>query len=197
MLSLFPITKIMTAIAIIYSIIVILILSFTASASAPFLNNISVALRGAFAINLFLVFIIYYAWRKIWHWFPTLNTLVFPDLNGQWEMYIDWNWQGKNGTVVADAHIKQSFIKISMEVESVNSDSETLLATPKKDPESGRPILYYIYRTLPKKINGNTTAPYEGAAILKLDHKDLNCLKGNYFTNNDSHGHYTLKKRAD
>jgi hypothetical protein len=35
--------------------------------------------------------------------------------------------------------VKQNFLKSS------KSDSQTLMAQPKKDPESGRPLLYYVY----------------------------------------------------
>lgn len=197
MISIFPITKIITAVAVFYGILVAVVLFFTPDPSGSLFGNISVALKGAFAINLFLAFIVFYGWRKLWAMFPTLNTLIFPDLNGRWIMTINWHWADKSGVVEANAFIKQSFTKISMEVESPGSDSETLLAIPKKDPESGRPILYYIYRTAPKKINGNRSTPYEGAAILKLDHVNSDCLKGNYFTNNSSHGHYELNKKAD
>jgi hypothetical protein len=39
-----------------------------------------------------------------------------------------------------------------MEVRSVKSDSQTLMAQPKKDQESGRPILYYVYLVTPKAL---------------------------------------------
>ena len=110
-------------------------------------------------------------------------------------MTIHWQWDGKSGNTTALAHIKQDLLKISMEMESDRSDSETLLAKPKKDFESGRPILHYIYRNIPKHIDGNSDYPYEGAAILKMDHADLNRLKGNYFTSRASKGAYQLVRK--
>lgn len=32
------------------------------------------------------------AWRLIWHWFPWLNRLVFPDLNGEWDVVSTGNY---------------------------------------------------------------------------------------------------------
>jgi hypothetical protein len=194
MISLLPITKVITAIAVNYGVTVGIILFIVTDSSTSLSESIALALKGSAALNLLLLAFFYLGWRKLWNWFPSLNRLFFPDLNGQWDMEIHWNWGNKNGVAKAKAFIKQSFISISMEVESEDSDSETLLAKPKKDSESGRAILYYIYRNIPKKKNGNNNSAYEGTAILKLDHLDLNILKGNYYTNSNSYGHYEIRK---
>lgn len=63
---------------------------------------------------------------------PFLNRLLFPDLNGQWGMTIHWQRKEDKGIAKATAHIKQDLLKISMEVDSEDSDSITLLAKPKR-----------------------------------------------------------------
>lgn len=96
----------------------------------------------------------------------------------------------KSGEVWAAATIKQDFLKLSMEVHSRDSDSETLLAQPKRDAESGRPLLYYIYRVIPKRTQGKNQVPYDRAAILKLLPTDHVGLQGNYFTDAKARGHF-------
>jgi hypothetical protein len=97
-----------------------------------------------------------------------------------------------NGVVHASAVIKQDLLRISMEVSSRDSDSETLVAYPKRDPESGRPILYYVYRVVPKSIGPDPGHSYEGAAIIKLSNERVDQLSGNYFTSRQTNGYFHL-----
>ena len=110
-------------------------------------------------------------------------------------MEIHWRRGDEHGVANATAHIKQDFLTISMDVISNDSESHTLLAKPQKDSHSGRPILFYMYRNIPKRKDGNQNSPYDGTAILKLDFKDINNLKGNYYTDRLTQGHYELSRK--
>lgn len=110
-------------------------------------------------------------------------------------MKIHWVWGEREGTVDAIAIIKQDFTRISMEVTSPGSDSETLIAQPKKDPESGRPILYYVYRVVPRRMGVRSGLPYEGSAILRFSNSVSDALSGNYFTSQRTEGHFSLTRR--
>lgn len=145
---------------------------------------------GIFTVLLTLV--ITWAWRLVWMQFPKLNTQLFPDLNGDWNITIHWLREGKSGEVHAKAKIEQTLISLKMEVYSEDSDSETLLAKPKRGVDSLRPLLYYVYRVTPKQKNGVVQASYEGTAILLLDPYSLEKLGGNYFTNQLSKGRFEL-----
>lgn len=110
-------------------------------------------------------------------------------------MVIHWEWDGKKGTSCAKAVIKQNFLKLGMDVEAEDSDSQTLLAKPKKDNETGRAELYYVFLTTPKHKTGSSSqSPYTGAAILKLSLEGNKKLKGNYFTSRKTVGHYELSR---
>lgn len=110
-------------------------------------------------------------------------------------MTIHWEWEGKKGTSHAKAVIKQNFLKIGMDVEAEDSDSQTLLAKPKKDIETGRAELYYVFLTTPKHRSGSENqAPYKGAAILKLGLEGDELLQGNYFTSRKTVGYYELER---
>jgi hypothetical protein len=82
-----------------------------------------------------------------------------------------------------------------MEVRSVKSDSQTLMAQPKKDQESGRPILYYVYLVTPKALGARPNPPYYGAAILKFSEVSGGELSGNYWTSQQTGGHFRLLRR--
>ena len=196
MINLLPLTKVISAIAVLYAVFISIILFFNYDANSNIIDGIVVALKGATALNLILLGIVYFGWRWLWRKLPFLNRLLFPDLNGQWGMTIHWQSKEDKGIAKATAHIKQDLLKISMEVDSEDSDSITLLAKPKKDPESGRAILYYIYRTTPKRKNGNDNLPYDGTAVLKLDHNSFDVLEGNYYTDRPTTGHYELKRKS-
>ncbi len=195
MINLLPVTKVITAISVLYAISISIILFFVYDKDSGVAEGIFIAVKGTFVLNLFLLGIVYFGWKWLWKLFPSLNKLLFPDLNGEWDMTIHWKWGDKEGKAQAVAHIKQDFLRISMEVSSEDSDSNTLLAKPQKDSESGRAILYYIYRNTPKLKNGNQSLPYIGTAILKLGHTNFDLLEGNYYTDRTTTGYYKLKRK--
>jgi len=109
-------------------------------------------------------------------------------------MEIHWHGKGQAGKVDAEATVRQDFLRISMEVCSPKSDSQTLIAQPRKDPESGRPLLYYVYLVTPKSVSAEAGPPYHGAAILKFSDANGGQLSGNYWTNQQTAGHFVLSR---
>lgn len=196
MINLLPISKVISGVAVSYGVLVSIILWCTFDSSTSLMTSIGVALGGATVLNLLFVGLFFIGWKWLWSKFPILNELLFPDLSGEWEMKIHWSGGGETGIAKGVAHIKQNFIKISMEVETDKSESETLYAIPSKDSASGRAILYYIYRVIPRQVNGNCSSSYNGSAILKLNHEGLNSLKGNYFTSQQTKGFFELSRKA-
>jgi hypothetical protein len=118
----------------------------------------------------------------------------FTDLNGNWNMIIEWNRGEQSGEVSATATIRLDFLRISMEVHSKDSDSETLLAQLKRSPETGLPLLFYVYRVHPKRTAGNDYPLYDGSAVLKLSSNTKLGLEGNYFTDAKTRGHFRLTR---
>ena len=157
-------------------------------------SSIGIAISGATLLNVVLLFLVTIGWKQIWSLFPALNRWVFPDLNGEWQMMIHWQGTETSGIVPAKAQIKQDLLRISMEVFSRDSDSETLIVYPKRDPESGRPILYYVYRVVPKNIKQGVGGSYEGSAILRLSSSGKDRWSGNYFTSRQTLGHFELSR---
>lgn len=198
MIHLFPAGRIITYIAVGYAVfpIVFVYLTWPADNSRTVYAAAGTALTGAGILSAFLYFTFGYAWRWLWRLCPKLNSIVYPDLNGQWDMRIEWSRKEANGVKYAIATIRQDFLKISMEVHSEDSDSETYLAQPKKEPESGRPILYYFYKVTPKRIAGVTNPSYNGTARLRFSSEEQMGLQGNYFTDAESQGYFELTRRV-
>ncbi|MCU7368976.1 hypothetical protein N5E15_20570 [Pantoea stewartii] len=195
MINLLPIGKIVSSIAVIYATVCCLILWAVYDEYTTFTTALSIASGGSFLLNAILAAIFFFGWRKIWQRFPKLNDLLFPDLNGTWDMIIHWEWEHKKGTSHASATIRQSFLSIGMDVEADDSDSQTLMAKPIKDTETGRPALYYVFLTTPKhKADFVAQAPYKGTAILKLNLDGQQVLNGNYFTSRKTVGYYELTR---
>ena len=191
MITLIPAQKIFSAIAILYAVAIVSIIAIFELSG---LGSISAAFRGAFVLELLILSFFVFGWRTLWSRYPVLNKWVYPDLNGEWSVSIYWNRANKQGTKTAIAHIKQDCFRLSMELISDESESETLMVEPKKDPESARPLIYYIYRNESAQGISNPRPPHKGAAILKLDHNDQNLLKGNYFTDQATNGHFEMRR---
>lgn len=196
MLNLISPLRVISIVAVGYALFVVLglLLYMAINPEIATWSAIRIVFAGALALDLALLAVVHFIWRWLWAKLPILNTFLFPDLNGRWRMTIHWVGPEAEGTVSAIATIRQDFLHISMEVASEGSDSETLMAKPKKDPESGRPLLYYVYRVLPKQINAGAGSSYEGAAILKFESEQSHCLRGNYFTSKKTVGHFILQR---
>ena len=196
MINLIPPLRVISIVALTYAVLVVLalFLYWSLNPNPSLWSAIRVALGGALLLDLALLAAVRVLWKRLWAKFPSLNTILFPDLNGRWTMKIHWIGVGDSGSVDAVATIKQDFLHISMEVKTPKSDSETMMAKPKKDPESGRPLLYYVYRVIPKQDNPHAGASYEGAAILRFELEKFASLRGNYFTSQKTNGHFELRR---
>lgn len=195
MINLLPIGKLISLVAVMYAVVTGLILLAIYDKNTSFMTAISTAISGSTLLNFLLLAVFYFGWQVIWKICPALNKILFPNLNGTWDMIIHYEWEGKKGTSNAKAVITQNFLKIGMDVEAEDSDSQTLMAKPKKDAETGRAELYYIFLTTPKDKGGSESkTTYKGAAILKLN---LHCdqkMEGNYFTDRETCGYYELER---
>lgn len=197
MITLLPIGKVILIIAVIYAAVSGVFIWLTYDSSTSFLNVVGIALGGSTFLNAVLFFLFNYYWQCLWRTYPVLNKLVFPDLNGKWDMIIEWESGDKSGKSNAIAEIKQTFLSITMEVEAKDSYSSTLIVQANKAPNSGRPFLYYIYHVTPKNTSQNSNVvSYTGAAILQLSLENKNRLSGNYFTDRETKGHFELNKRS-
>ncbi|HEV2516050.1 MAG TPA: hypothetical protein VGV07_12425 [Devosia sp.] len=194
MLSLLPVDRVITVVAVAYAVTILLVVAIilTVFPSLSPWQTLTVAFSGATALQLLVLLVLNVAWKWVWSAIPALNQLLFPNIEGKWKMVIHWQREDRSGQVTATAVIRQTLLKLSMEVFSEGSESETLVALPRRDQESGRPMLYYVYRVVPKADKSDAGHPYEGSALLKL--ADKNTLSGNYFTSQSTRGRFSLTR---
>jgi hypothetical protein len=196
-IGLLPMGRLIVSIAVMYAALIVLAEAVSlrlSDHSQSILGSISLAFAGATTLQLLLVAWFYIGWRRLWRWFPVLNRL-FPDVNGEWNIRIHWRGIVDSGVVDAKATVRQDFLRISMEVQSAHSDSQTLIAQPRRDPESGRAILYYVYLVIPKGMRPNAGQPYHGAAVLKFSEANGGQLGGNYWTTQKTSGYFQLSRK--
>lgn len=198
MITLLPVQRIIAIVAVLYAtLFAIAVLALAAFNEGPFdWHIVRWAAAGAMPLQIGLVLWIWQGWRLLWRCFPALNRLLFPDLNGHWRMTIHYQRAGHQGVVGAEAIIRQDFVRLSMEVSSLGSDSQTLSATPKRNPESGRPEVHFIYLVTPHAVEAVATPPYSGASILRLSPSGPLTLRGNYWTSAQTVGHFELRRGA-
>ena len=127
---------------------------------------------------------------------PSLNRLLFPDINGEWAAKIHWNWNGKSGCKDGTVFIKQSLIKLSIDLVTDESGSKTLMVKPFKNSESDQTAFYYIYHSESMATSYESKKDHKGAAILYLSHENSNKMfLGNYFTDRETFGHYVFTRK--
>lgn len=181
MISLYPLQKIIGVFAGIYTVLLVLIFSIKGESI-----SIGTAFKYAGIYELIIFILLSFLWKYIWKKIPILNEWIFPDLNGNWNVEIYWKRDDILGIKKGIVNIKQDFLKLSMELFTDESESETLVVQPKKHPESGRLHLYYIYRNTPK--SNTQLDPHIGSALLKLSPNNMSELEGNYFTDRNTKG---------
>lgn len=195
MINLFSITKLFIAFALIYFLVITGLIYLLPKVGITELSDTRVAFSLGSAFELLLVYLFASGWRKLWAWFPSLNSILFPDLNGEWEAKIHWNWEGESGSKNGKVFIKQSVIKLSVDLVTDESESKTLMVKPFKNPESDQAGFYYMYHSESKATSYESKKDHKGAAILYLSHEDNNQMLGNYFTDRETFGHYVFSRK--
>ncbi|CDG17395.1 hypothetical protein [Xenorhabdus doucetiae] len=195
----------LTSIIIIYILSTYLIYFFSN-------NEISLTLLSkGLSVTTILIILLGFFWRKIWKHIPILSKILFPDLNGKWDVTIHWQKKKydkcenckkcdlcskpEKDISEGECEIKQSLYNINMIIRTKSSNSKTLSVTPIRSSSLENITLYYIYQN---EIKNEIKEPliYQGAAILEIK-LDSNTLEGNYFTSRDTIGKFTLKRPSN
>ncbi|ROZ79847.1 hypothetical protein EEB15_02850 [Ramlibacter sp. WS9] len=133
-------------------------------------------------------------WRWLWLKLPALNRWIYPDLNGLWVAEIHWVRGSSSGVALATAQITQDFFRFGIDVDAPNSESNTIALVLKKDGETGKPLLHYIYEVREKHTHPGGDNVYRGAASLAFDAHSDRQLSGNYFTSRSTAGRFQFSR---
>lgn len=129
--------------------------------------------------------------RPLWKLLKIVKPSLYPDLNGTWAGEITT----ENGMQIAvRVLIRQTLLETQINIHTKTSKSLTLETTP--TIEGGEPKLYYMYRSLPKNPNWDSTI---GSTIFDIRKVYTNgkCvleLSGHYYTDRKTTGRIRFRQ---
>ena len=139
-------------------------------------------------------------WRKLWRWFPALNQLVFPDLNGVWpghlrSTYIDPATGQQIAPIATTVTIRQSLFRLSVKLKTGESTSYSTREFLEAFRDEGRFRLWYSYNNDPKAQVQHRSSPHEGVAYLETVGAPMSGrLEGRYYTARKTTGDMVLNR---
>ena len=152
-------------------------------------------------IPLLLVIVGFFV-SSAWRW-PVFRgwLVVFPDLNGTWQGYMQTTWKNPEtgevlGPIPVILTIKQSFTKMSCVVLTAESSSRSCFADFWLDGDEQIRKLGYSYVNHPLPSVAHRSAAHEGSVILGIIGSPVSKLKGTYWTSRKTTGELLLTFRC-
>lgn len=188
---------------------IIIALAFAALLMNPFVKGFveeSLASYGiAFSVSasaFFLFVILYLLFDHLFWRFPIINKYHgIPFIEGQWTCIIEvgnttnTNDNHKLEKLKTIARVKQSFSKVSIEIEDKDGNiiSSNLTSAALNINGLTKPCLRYTYDTKKTRAPSGRIDRFEGVQELTYNHDDT--LSGNFFSNDRSSGSITLSDK--
>ena len=141
-------------------------------------------------------------WRRIWRWFPVLETKIFPDLNGTWAGTLVSTWadpktKQSQSPINATIYIRQSLFSTSVQLRTPESRSWSTRCLLEADREGQIARVWYSYDNRPKAQVLHQSPRHEGVAWLEMDlSADPNRLVGQYYTHRRTTGDMDFHRRS-
>ena len=139
-------------------------------------------------------------WRPIWRWFPKVEHLAFPDLNGTWKGMITTTWIAPGTEITpppirVTVSIRQSLFSTTVGLRSDGATSQSKLCRLEADRPAGIFRILYLYDYRPKATVRARSARHDGFARLELHiDENRNRLVGEYFTDRQTTGEMELSR---
>ena len=149
----------------------------------------------------------YYApWRFFWRLIPALNKIVFPDLNGVWIGSTNSNWptiqkmleaaqayrpinlaeleaiKPREDAIAVEIRASLFSLKIFVAASATYGQSHSLIAHPRRDPDSEKLFVTNVYRQSVPNHQPTDEASHLGAADLQISSDDHTSIEGEYWT---------------
>lgn len=139
-------------------------------------------------------------WRPLWRWIPWLNRSVFPDLNGIWRGDMRSNW------VDPDTQQRVAPKEVTLTISHGWRDFSVRLQTDQAQSFSNRVFLekirgtkifrvWYGYVHKPEPEYRPNNPPHEGFGYLEYDVDQPRLIIGRYYTDRETTGSLSLKRR--
>lgn len=144
-------------------------------------------------------------WRRLWEWFPLLGKLIYPDLNGEWDVRFQTNWpvveklmqsarrdiprfdvledpKPELDQIALRAKIYQSWTKMRVELYGNEGRSEELIVVPRRASEGARHRLICVFQQTNRTHSATDAASFWGACTLEI-YEVGRAMEGTYWTN--------------
>lgn len=146
----------------------------------PFLQYDWISAPKAFAIYGILYFM-FNRWLRIP--LSKMRIISTPFLKGEWESKINSSYNFERGPIKSELEIRQTWTKISFDLSTEFSSSESFSASFDIQPD-GRFKIAYNYKNTPKSNAPNTMHSHIGTTHITVS-KDRTSFSGFYYTNRD------------
>lgn len=139
------------------------------------------------------------SWQWLWSKVPSLERVVFPDLNGDWSGEIESTWTRSADTPRPDplhvsVKIEQGLFETHLSGETLRSQFESTRVLVERT-KGGKARMWYSYEARPKLTEADGNPPHQGVAWLEMDAaKDRDLLVGGYYTDRKSTGSITIHR---
>ena len=141
-------------------------------------------------IVLWMVFIKWcWRWRIFNYWL-----VPFPDLTGTWQVSVSSTSDKSEKSILGEAIVKQSFLKIDITLETEESKSRTLTSTFDINVENGSKRLIYNYENVPRATIRDKSQIHFGTCVLDIA-DDQSALRGEYWNSRKSTGDIEFKRQ--
>lgn len=142
-----------------------------------------------------IAYFIFTVW--LWRWKRLQGWLIlFPDLNGTWQGYIQASWKDAEGKtpdpIPTILTIKQSFLQMSCVMRTDEMESHSYIEGFCIDKDTQIRRLCYSYTSRPKVSLRDRSTPHDGTMLFNIIGTPVHKLEGEYWTQRQTTGTVTL-----
>lgn len=143
-----------------------------------------------------LLFSTFDKWLWSWRGFRKIGLIDFPDLRGRWTGELHSSFHEMKIPIAAALEIKQTATSIVVNLYTEQSQSTSIVATFKTDPD-GVDGLHYIYENKPAPASQEQNMHrHDGHAHLRY-FPDIRKLQGGYFTSRERRTYGSMEFRFE
>ena len=189
---------------------ILILIAIVGSAQSPWpVIRLLGFLASVLALTAYLAlgFSFYWApWRILWRRFPSLSRVVYPDLNGIWYGMTLSNWpvvsrlreaaaseeavdparlaeiELISGEVAIEIRSSLFGMSVRSSVSTANGDPTSVMVRARKNSETGKFELFYIYRQKTSDAQAAEESSHLGTTMLEVAASGTPCLDGFYWT---------------
>ena len=183
------IKRYVSAIVIVFLFSFLIICAIKKAFPTGFIDSLRTTSAAITITSIIVTIFVLWAWRfRIFRgWLVPI-----PNLNGNWEGRIKYNYAGKEKSRKIHVHIKQTFVSIILKLETSESKSKSFCGSFNIDKNRGEKQLIYTYFNEPDVKYRDRSPLHYGTTKLDIS-RDDKTMEGEYWTDRGTKGSISLK----